>query len=225
MNLSTMASFFRISLLLSSIFVVSCLLVETKPIVESSSQGTYQVDAKDGERLRQMFQDSHKLALQGLYESNALDLIQRVSNASKNNSILSNNPLLSIDFGNNPDKIAKGPVGSSSTVEDQTNSNSREEDRIAEKLKGSTHNDLHLKNDARQAYLFPGLARPTFPNAFGSTNPLMAGLPPFRPLSMPSFPTFPTPRPPKTSIIGNNGGAMALTNDNVVVVNVLSSNF
>lgn len=48
--------------------------------------------------------------------------------------------------------------------------------------------------------------------------------------TLPALPTFSlsTPKPTlraKSSIIGNNGGPMSLTNDNVVVVNVLSNNW
>lgn len=91
----------------------------------------------------------------------------------------------------------------------------------------------YAQNEARQSSFFSGLGR---------MNPL-AGGDLFKPISMPTFPklpdltasmkpqqppvvpTLPPPAPkPKTSIIGGGSGPMALTNDNVVVVNVLSSN-
>lgn len=99
------------------------------------------------------------------------------------------------------------------------------------------------RNDARQTNLFstfnhpPGGHLGTFPvgqGLFSISSPTLARLP-----AMPTMPTMPTlstmptlpiitPRPAKpakSSVIGNNGGAMALTNDNVVVVNVLSNNY
>lgn len=97
--------------------------------------------------------------------------------------------------------------------------------------------NLAKHNEARQSSLFNSFKLPAsqpFANPFGTYNPLMNNLlkPPSLPTlpMLPTLPTFQLPsprpsRPPKSSIIGNNGGSMALTNDNVVVVNVLSNNY
>lgn len=98
---------------------------------------------------------------------------------------------------------------------------------VDDKAANQTH------SEARQTSLFPGFQLPTtpaFPMSMNS-NPLMSGLlkPPTFPHlpSLPPFPAFSAPAAPrpKTSVIGNSGGPMALTNDNVVVVNVLSGNY
>lgn len=104
----------------------------------------------------------------------------------------------------------------------------------------SAHESGHSKNDARQSSLFSGLGLGGSNSAF--QNPLASGM--FKPMTLPPIPTLPAlslepptaglpssplapppppPRPPKTSILGG-GGPMALTNDNVVVVNVFSNN-
>lgn len=129
----------------------------------------------------------------------------------------------------------------------ESNSDDKDDDRLAKLVS----HDANFKNDARQSSLFPGLVSSNFGNSFGvgggNTNPLMNGAL-FRqpmvptPMRMPHLSSSPfgslttltltgqrpqqqqQPRP-KSSIIGNTGGSMALTNDNVVVVNVLSGNY
>lgn len=107
-----------------------------------------------------------------------------------------------------------------------------------------------LHSDARQASIFSGLhmpgsspfllgqqnlfqqnplaannlfQQPKLPNlATFPTLPKMPTLPPL--LSLPTVSMKPPPKP-KMSVIGNDGGPMSLSNDNVVVVNVLSNNW
>lgn len=110
-------------------------------------------------------------------------------------------------------------------------------------LLGSKH-DSPLHTEARQSSFLSGLklpgTNPLNPNPFGGglfhtpsfpslpTMPLMPTVPVLP--TLPPLPTLPilTPKPPprpKTSIIGDSAGPMSLTNDNVVVVNVLSGNW
>lgn len=99
----------------------------------------------------------------------------------------------------------------------------------------SQHQNHTSHSEARQSSFLTGLHLPGT-NPLGSNplaNNLFQSAKPFQLPTMPSFPPLPsipmmTPKPPpqpKSSIIGNNGGPMSLTNDNVVVVNVLSNNW
>lgn len=113
-----------------------------------------------------------------------------------------------------------------------------EKSSVIDERKGNTNS---RQSNIFSGFTFPGAA--TFPNPLlggagglnsnpfltnlmrSPTLPTLPGLPTLPPL--PKFPlaTPKPPRPPKSSVIGNNGGTMALTNDNVVVVNVLSNNY
>jgi len=96
-------------------------------------------------------------------------------------------------------------------------------------LKSNHSSSGHQHSDPRQSSFFSSFRPPTLTNPLGVINP-MANL--LKPPSLPTLPTFQLPQPaysppapPRRAIIGNGGGPMALTNDNVVVVNVLSSNW
>lgn len=149
-----------------------------------------------------------------------------------------------IAYTNEP---ARGGIQKSDAIvgkNNLTNSDDASDDDKLSKLIHKDVNDNH--NHARQSSLFPGLVSPALGNSFGlgggNTNPLMNGallrppsvfgnMPSLQSFHLPAFPNnqqqqqFAPFRPPKTSVIGNGGGAMALTNDNVVVVNVLSGNY
>jgi hypothetical protein len=152
------------------------------------------------------------------------------------------------EFQNSPTKWTQQALVNSSNGNDTSNENDvNNDDNVDDKLtKSVQHDTKDLKNDARQSSLFPGVVSPAFGNSFGigggNTNPLVNGAflrPPSAFAVLPTMPTMPSlhgfrlptgqqqqaPRPPKTSVIGNGGGSMAMTNDNVVVVNVLSGNY
>lgn len=184
------------------------------------------LDPKNVERLREMFARSHELALAGLYEFGPLNPLKHKSkelatvsdgNLIQKSSIINEAPGVGDDIASVIDNKLKQTVTNGSL---KVNEETRDQD------KKNLHHDVHAKSDARQSSLFSSF-RPSFPT-LGSTNPLMGSF--LRPPSLPTLPTmatFPTPyqpppRQPKTSVIGNSGGPMALTNDNVVVVNVLS---
>lgn len=170
--------------------------------VESSTVSDEQykiLQPKNVDRLRQMFKDSHDLALEGMYEAKLLDTLKNSSGK---------------------------PIAQVANEDDDALINLQSTDHIV-----SDH-----KNDARQASLFSNLMGPALPSlsppSFSgvSSNPFVSNI--LSTPQLPKLPTFtlpsPTPKPakpPKSSIIGNNGGTTALTNDNVVVVNVLSNNY
>ena len=195
-------------------------------------------DAKNIDRLRKKVAESEKLAQQSMFEIKLMEMLAdtvpnaaakglpnigwgpaKVESASREAKLLDGKSVSSTG-----DKTSSGVVA-------QPSEKITDEDLLpVDSSKVKQANSTHLHNDARQASLFQGF-RP-FNNPLGQTYPLGGGLvqspsfpqmPSFQ--SFPSLPTFPRRQQPKTSIIGGGGGPMALTNDNVVVVNVLSSNF
>lgn len=208
-------------------------MIDARSIVEDARKG--ELDPKEANRLRNMYASSLDLAVKGMFEANAMNAMNQLAmshSQSSDNSTTARAPATGTMVRIRPYLII-GDHGtpSPSLNETKTSNGKSEDDEIAEHLIKSGHHDTHKHNDARQSGFWPGM-RPSFPGGLGSPGypNLMGGLPQIHPPSFPSFQMFPggggqSHRPPKTSVIGNSGGAMALTNDNVVVVNVLSSNF
>ena len=216
---------------------IACFSIINAASVLDLNQG------KTVQRLREMFEKSQAEAINNFYEQKALKMMANPVDALDSEPArIKFIPMSLLDSHNNTDAnqlkgdqmsakylVVKQIESSMKKNESSTDEADDNEDSIKAK---SNQSDQHGKNDARQSSYFGGLGGPQrFGNTFGSTNPMMGGF-----LRQPTFaalPAFPTispfttrpPRPPKSSIIGNNGGAMALTNDNVVVVNVLSGNY
>lgn len=212
-----------------------------------------QFNEKDLRRLRQMLGESKKLAAESSLEMNMLDLIRR-NNALKHEGTVIDQNQHSKEGSTTVFRDEKGSSSHyeitgrnldsaiHTNVMDTKNNSSKpkidddkEEDSIAEQL--VKHPSDNVKSETRQSLFsplrFPAM-NPTLSNSGYATNPFMNNI--LHPPTLQSFSTLPalpslpvlTPqshRPPKTSIIGNGGGPMALTNDNVVVVNVLSGNY
>lgn len=175
----------------------------------------------DAERLRKMFQLSQLQAIKGYFEQR-MPHLQGVG-VSQNNA--SHGPI-----GHSEQVLAMPLSTYQSLIDSQRDGNkSGDEKDLALELSSTTsrpdtnkHNHLH--NEARQGSLFSGLSPPSLMNPMNNF---------LRPPSLPALPSLPAfqmpmprpPPPPKTSIIGGGGGPMALTNDNVVVVNVFSGNW
>lgn len=182
------------------VFCLYPLVLATEPLAINKEHSNI-VDPTKVERLRQMFKGSYDLALEGMYEAKVLNALKGVPSASLA-------------------QIAQD-----------------HDDAIINQTPQVSHSNVGLKSDARQSSLFSSFRPPVLSGLGSSTNPVL-GSSPFmsnllsRPSELPKFPAFSligaTPKPPKpakSSIIGNNGGTTALTNDNVVVVNVLSNNY
>lgn len=236
----------------SSASTVQGLVPQTASQVKAAFE---RLSQKDVERMRKMFEGSRKLADESMFELNTLNNLQENFNVHNTASLDNpaqtklkgdknfiihedrkndgKQYKISTTVGNNNQPT--GPlVGLLSTFAEPKDDIVVEEAEIGGKLSG---NDT-TRNDPRQSSLFSGFRPAVFPGTLGSglnSNALNMIRPPSFPSlpSLPTLPTFPTlplptqkpPRPPKSSIIGNNGGSMALTNDNVVVVNVLSNNY
>lgn len=209
--------------------ISAILCAESRPTSDADEISKKLKDEENVQRLRQMFLESHKLATASLHEHNVLRQIQKHFNEHVGGNLdasgvvkpeESENVIILFDDQRGPGKYP--PV----TGQSKENLDAAKDvivvsdvDEQAEKSSSITHS----KQDARQSSFFSNLKLPGNP----VSNPIMGGF------SMPTFPPMPTlpvftprpPRPPKSSIIGNNGGSMALTNDNVVVVNVLSGNY
>lgn len=193
-------------------------------------------DPKTVQRLREMFQNSHQQSISDYYEQEALKMMTNIAadserkDKSKIIPIALLNPEAKINGSNINEQLMKNLF----VRYDVNESKASEDQEVTLQPKSTHHNNDHIKSDPRQSSLFNsyGFAPNNgFGNAFNSPNPL-GGFLVARP-TLPTLPQFPafnplvprSTRPPKTSIIGNNGGPMALTNDNVVVVNVLSGNY
>ena len=219
-------------LLLSSLIII---FVPTK-----SSANALEPLGKDVDRLRQMFSSSKKLATDSLHEHHLFRQLHQ--SAYKNERSNSSNKHDSSSPKQREDSKSDGHRTTNDSSNKDGSSRARFGDKDSEpdnvlgeggQVEIGKNKASGLHSDARQSSLFSGLKspfNPTFPTSLGA-NPLMNNLlhPPSFP-TLPSLPTFPQatpkpPRPPKSSVIGNNGGSMALTNDNVVVVNVLSNNY
>lgn len=179
----------------------------------------------DGQRLKSMFQRSHMQAIKNYYEQQALKMLgPGVSNSSHVDAI--QDPVIPADlFKSSHQTLANGTETVSES--DKTSENNEDESTVKKNIENN--HDHYLHNDARQSSLFSAFRPPSLISPLGTTIP-MNNL--FRPPTLPSLPTLQLPRPaprppspPKTSVIGNSGGPMALTNDNVIVVNVLSGNW
>lgn len=218
------------------ILSIACFGIATSASVLSRNS------AETDKRLRGMFEKSQAEAINDFYEQKALKMMSNPIDAHDSEpNLIKFIPVSMLDSlnktGADPikgDQVSakylivkniESSVKKGTSAKDQANDGDDGQDLIEEKINQA---DQHTKNGPRQTSFFGG--QPGFGNAFTSSNPIMGGL--LRPQTFPTFPAFPTlgpfttrPPRPKTSIIGNSGGAMALTNDNVVVVNVLSGNY
>lgn len=222
------------SLALASILMVALAVssLESAPVT---------LDPKDPatmQRLREMFVRGQTQAINDFYEQKAL---KAMTNSSQTEPSMRFIPIAS----SSPNGSASGQVGSGLVkylivkpmIQDK-NGETKEDDQVFLIKTNGTH-EAHLRSDARQSSLFGGFPSGGLGNGFGngfgnglgSSSPFGGGL--LRPPSLSAFPTLAPfgpfghqqTRQPKSAIIGNGGGAMALTNDNVVVVNVLSGNY
>lgn len=194
-------------------------------------------DARSIQRLRNMLDRSRALAINNFYEQQALKMMVS-SNVTHQQPTILFVPITSDDSSQSSNKDGESRneyLIMSHLGRDETGHEAIDNEELITRNSNGTHTS-NAKSDARQSSLFGGLPSSGFGNGFGSSNPLMNNL--FKPPTFPTLPplTFPTLAPfrpfgqqttrqPKTAIIGNGGGAMALTNDNVVVVNVLSGNY
>lgn len=201
-------------------------------LIQADQQESSKLDVKTIDRLRAMFRDSHKMATDGLVEFNVMrhikdkfDTVRPKLNSPYPNSDQPRSSSREMHNLNEREKLSSDEKDSPT----KTTSLPSADDHTRSKM---------IKSDARQSSFLSGFKFPSSPlsnplasNPFGSSpfgsNPLAPNL--LSPFSLPSLPTLPSaaPKPskPKSSIIGNNGGATSLTNDNVVVVNVLSNNY
>lgn len=235
------------------IIVATTFLVgANSPTDIKASQKASQLSRKEVERLRQMFRGSHKLATESLDELNILRHLQEKFGVHSSGS-MGQNGLVEKDShkltvhrdGKDHDdnqyqissKMADNPRNGTAT----TAKAPADDDIVVEERPNPQGSNLHSDSYARQSSLFSGFnfpANPALGAGLAGSNPFLSRLaqPPSFPIlpslpTLPALPTFPlvTPKPPKpakSSIISNtNGGPMALTNDNVVVVNVLSNNY
>lgn len=182
------------------LFVITlCALISTAELVVSDTlienEQSRTLKSINPERLRQMFKQSQILAIEGMYEARALEALRRPEDYNE------------YRYSDDDDIVLKND-----TIKD--------------------HAQIHQSNDARQSALFSNFRPPTmaalpnlgtnpFSNNLFKTSPQLPKLPTF---ALPTPSQLTPPKPPKTSILGNNGGYTTLTNDNVVVVNVLSNN-
>lgn len=210
---------------LAVIILVLSMAYLVEGITEEVSE-LEKMSPKSIERLRNMFRQSHKLATDGLIEFNVM---RHLKDGHVNPMVAQNDARESraSDSLGNLDLTTQGQDNFAAEFQGkqgETNSGSGKEFSLVDPQSKET-----AKSDARQSSFLSSFKFPPNPmtNPLGS-NSLMPNL--LTPLALPSLPSLPimTPRPsrpPKSSIIGNNGGSMALTNDNVVVVNVLSNNY
>lgn len=191
------------------------MLADCGPVINVTKD---KLDETSLKRLRTMYSASRDLAMNSIKDAYLLQ--------NKGNQTDDETPVVILE----PINIANSTLN-------------KEDDDIDEDSVVISSHLVHDTPHGRQSSFFQGF-RPPFPNSIGGGGPFGGGSyggSPFganngfsgmiRPPPLPPLPSFPAfggqqqPRPPKTSIIGNGGGPMALTNDNVVVVNVLSSNF
>lgn len=236
------------------ILLVSVIIVLAEafsPIATQVTQRVSQMDQKEVERLRKMFRESHKLAMETMDELSILKLlghsfkVHGSASVGDNGNAEEDKHKLTVHHDgksgdsryhiSTKDKPMRRP-GDDTTGSKQADQ--AEEDIVVEQVQGTRDGTSHADSNARQSSLFSGFklpSSPAFANTFSGASPFLSNLaqPPTLP-TLPKLPTLPTlpvitpkpPKPPKSSIISNNnGGPMALTNDNVVVVNVLSNNY
>lgn len=207
--------------------------------------------SEEAARLREMYADSVRLANQAKLE---LGLFKSIHERIKSHKpeqvgalIVTKSPmsgsnvlLVHRDNRDGEQQFGLGLRGESSSGANSEDGLKDVASIRSEDVSGERKEPAHAavdKSEGRQSSLFNAFKLQTPSLLTGATNPLMSGFmqqPSIPALpALPSFPSFAslakpsTPKPyapPKTSIIGNNGGPMAMTNDNVVVVNVFSNN-
>lgn len=185
------------------------------------------------QRLREMFDKDQTQAINDFYEQQALSAMTNPISSHPNGPVTRLVPIsfVNLDAGKN---ASQQPSWKYVVVAPKENEDKDDTTGQSIAINSNGTHEAHLKSDARQSSLFGAFPSTGFGNGgLGSSNPFNSGVgglmrPPS--LSMPSMAPFrpfgpQTTRAPKTAIIGNGGGAMAMTNDNVVVVNVLSGNY
>lgn len=234
------------------IIAAAFLVGANSPQDMKASLKASQLSRKEVERLRQMFRGSHKLATESLDELNILRHLQEKFGVHSSGSmgqdglVEKDSHKLTVhrdgkDHGDNQYQISSKTMDKPKNGTATTAKAPVDDDIVVEERPNSQNGNLHSDSHARQSSLFSGFnfpANPALGTGLSGSNPFLSRLaqPPSLPSlpslpALPSLPTFPlvTPKPakpPKSSIISNNnGGPMALTNDNVVVVNVLSNNY
>lgn len=212
------------------------MFVEVHSSVDSAPVDGQNLDPQRSERLRKMFDNSQRAAQESLNDMTILKQLMQTSNF-----IIPGDAVLVDQGGRAQEDLNK-------IVYSFPNQNSIKHPRRSDKgevIVEETKNNSNVNtnegpiapsshNEARQSGLFSGfmpnliatnpLQQPPF--SLTGANPLLEGIGNLlKPTKNPFTSATPKPAPPpRSSLIGNNGGSTALTNDNVVVVNVLSYN-
>lgn len=213
------------------------LFVEIHLSVESAlvANQNLNLDPQRVGRLRKMFNNSQNAAQESLHEMTILKQLMQASNF-----IIPGDAVL-VNQGGQTHQGNSNKILYSFPNQDIIESPlSRQTEQVEDTKNNDNTNSnegpvgLASQNEARQSGLFSGFmpnimaTNPLQQPSFGltGTNPLFEGMGNLlKQTKNPFAPATPKPAPPpRSSLIGNNGGSTALTNDNVVVVNVLSYN-
>lgn len=233
-------------LLVSSVL----LLVEIYPVDGKEVANQRHSDAEKVERWGKMFDDGQRAAKDSLYEMNVLKHLIQNYNVPNNTISIDRNGQAQSDLSkmilnfDNEGGVDKQYLISGPKVKELSSKNipySDTSEIVVEEIKNQQEPVASSSNSqARQSGLFSGLnsfmaSNPMQQSGFGlnglsNANPLLQGVGNLLqsaqkfPSLTPATPSKPPAPVKSSSLIGNNGGSTALTNDNVVVVNVLSYN-